>query len=313
MFFSKNNIKSAIITGPTGAVGVALINELIRKGIVVYCVCHKASTRLNNIPNNSLVHVVFCDMNEYSQLPNMIGERVDAFFHFAWNGTYGASRNDDVAQIKNIEYTMEAVKVAKKLSCKVFVGAGSQSEFGPTNEIKHPYDYCNPDNLYGAAKLSAMKMGKVLAKQFNIRFIWCRIFSLFGPCDGPYTMVMSSITKMLNGEVCKFTKGDQIWDYIYSKDAAKAFRLVAESGKDGSIYCFASGQTRRLKEFIESMHSIVNPKSEIQLGAIPYYDHQAMNLTADISNLKEDTGFEPMFSFEAGIRDLVFEMNKKKQ
>ena len=304
-------LKNVVITGPTGAVGVALIRELLNHGSTVYAVCHKNSKRIGNIPSSEKVHIVECNLDSIGDWVDMIPHSIDAFYHFAWDGTYGQSRNDAETQCRNIVDSMEACRVAKELGCKVFVGAGSQSEYGPSDRMKGPKDVCLPDNFYGAAKLATSQMTRVYCKQNGIRHIWCRIFSLFGPCDGEYTMIMSSIRKMLHKEVCDFTKGEQIWDYIYSKDAAKAFRLVGQRGIDGSVYCFASGQTRRLKEYIESMHQIVNPDCEIRFGTIPYYEHQAMNLTADISNLKKDTGFEPSYTFEEGIVDLLKELTQK--
>ena len=298
-------IKNAIITGPTGAVGVALINELINNNIKIYAVCRPNSKRINNLPKSKLVQVVECAMSDYSSLPSLINDKVDVFYHFAWDGTYGASRNDEYLQNNNILYSIDSVNVAKELGCKVYVGAGSQSEYGCTDSMKYVTDNCNPNNFYGAAKLSASYMTRVLCEKYNIRHNWCRIFSLFGPCDGDYTMIMSSVKKMLNNEECNFTKGEQIWDYIYSKDAAKAFRLVAETGKNGSIYNIASGETRLLKDYILSMHNIVNSKCKINMGSIPYYEHQPMNLTACIDNLKEDTGFNPSYTFELGIEDLI--------
>lgn len=303
-------INNAVITGPTGAVGIALINELINNGSYVYAVCHRGSKRIDNIPKHDNVKVVECDLDELNLLIDVLPHNIDAFYHFAWDGTYGESRNNVESQMMNIKYSLDSVFVAKELGCKVYIGAGSQSEFGHSNNQKGPKDYCDPDNFYGAAKLSAAHMTRVYCKQFGIRHIWCRIFSLFGPYDGSYTMIMSSINKMINNEECNFTKGEQIWDYIYSKDAARAFRLVAEKGKDGSIYCFASGQTRLLKDYIISLHQIVNPNCKINIGLIPYYEHQAMNLSADVSNLKEDTGFEPKYTFEEGIKDLLNDILK---
>ena len=118
-------------------------------------------------------------------------------------------------------------------------------------------------------------------------------------------MVMGSIKKMLHGERVQFTKGDQVWDYIYNKDAARAFRLVAEKGKNGSIYCLGTGQTRLLREFIFAIRDAVNPQLEVGIGELPYYPNQVMHLEADISNLTEDTGFVPMYTFEQGIRETV--------
>lgn len=304
-------MKKAVVTGPTGAVGVALINELISNDYFVFAICHKSSNRINNIPKSKFVKIIFADLNELLTTENEI-ENSDVFFHLGWQGTFGDSRNDFSLQNDNIKYALDSVMLANNLHCKSYIGVGSQSEYGPTNTKKYPDGPCFPDNFYGAAKLSASYMTRVLCNKFGIRHNWCRIFSLFGPCDGPYTMIMSSINKMINNEVSKFTKGEQIWDYIYSKDAALAFRLIAEKGINNQIYCIASGEIRKLKDYIISLHDIVNPNSVIEIGAIDYYPHQAMNLSVDITNLKNDTGFMPKYTFEEGIMDLLIEMKLRK-
>ena len=88
-------------------------------------------------------------------------------------------------------------------------------------------------------------------------------------------------------------------------DAARAFRLVAERGKDGSIYCLGSGKSRKLKDYIKSMRDLVDPKLEIGIGEIDYYPGQVMKLDVDISNLTEDTGFKTKYSFEDGIKETI--------
>lgn len=298
-------IKKAIITGPTGAVGVSLICELIQQGVHVTAVCRPHSKRISSIPKNELVDVVECGVENLLSLKELLPHDYDAFYHFAWDGTYGDTRQNLHLQVKNVLYTLDAVEVAADLGCKVFVGAGSQSEFGHIEGVLHPYMPCNPDNGYGIAKLDAGRMSRLQCQKYGIRHEWCRIVSLYGPYDGDYTMVMGSIKKMLRGERVQFTKGDQVWDYIYNKDAAKAFRLVAEKGKDGAVYCFGTGKTRRLSDFILAIRDAVNPELEVGLGELPYYPNQVMHLEADISNLTEDTGFMPQYTFEQGIRETV--------
>ena len=298
-------IKKAIITGPTGAVGVSLIQELIAQKIHVTAVCRRGSKRMDAIPRHPFVEIVECNLNELKILSDKLLHDYDVFYHFAWDGTYGETRQDLYLQANNIIYTLDAVHLAADLGCKVFVGAGSQSEFGHVEGVLHPDMPCNPDNGYGIAKLDAGRMSRLECQKFGIRHEWCRIVSLYGPYDGMHTMVMSGISKMLQGERPQYTKGDQVWDYIYSKDAARAFRLVAEKGKDGAIYCFGTGKTRQLKDYILAIRDAVNPKIEIGMGELPYYPNQVMHLEADISNLTADTGFVPKYTFEEGIRETV--------
>ena len=65
-------MKRAIITGPTGAIGNALINVLIENGVEVIAVCRANSKRVANIPNSKLVRVVECDLCNLSMLPSLI-------------------------------------------------------------------------------------------------------------------------------------------------------------------------------------------------------------------------------------------------
>lgn len=303
-------IKKAIVTGPTGAVGVALINELINNDVTVFAFCRKGSKRITNIPKHERVHVLECDMSEYETIEDERLNECDAFFHLAWNGTYGAERNDFYMQQMNIKYTIDAVHLAKKCGCKVFLGTGSQSEFGHIDTIIEPHSPCNPDNGYGIAKLCAGQMSRELCNVLGIKHIWCRIVSLYGPYDAAHTMIMSSVNKMLKGEKTQFTKAEQLWDYIYSKDAARAFRMLAESGKNNEIYCIASGKNMMLKDYILQMRDCINPELEVEIGALPYYEHQVMNLKVDVSALKQDVGFECQYSFADGINDMLLEIRK---
>ena len=298
-------MKKAIITGPTGAVGVSLIWELIENGIEVTAVCRPNSRRINAIPQHPLVKVVECNVGQLTTLIKFLPHDYDAFFHFAWDGTYGNTRQDTVLQSSNILHTLDAVHVAHHLHCKVFVGAGSQSEFGHIEGKLHPDLPCKPDNGYGIAKLAAGMLSRLECQKLGIRHEWCRIISLYGPYDGEYTMVMSGILKMLRGERPQYTLGEQVWDYIYSKDAARAFRLVAENGTDGAVYCFGSGKTRLLREYITAIRDAIDENIEIGIGELPYYPNQVMNLESDISNLTSDTGFVPQYSFEKGIAETV--------
>lgn len=298
-------LKKAIVTGPTGSVGISLINELIQNGVYVTAICRRQSTGLEDLPKSDLVSVIECNIDEYSGLTGIIENDYDAFFHLAWDGTYGTSRMDFTRQTRNVIYALDAVDLANVAGCKVFVGAGSQSEFGNVNGILHPYMQCSPTTGYGVGKLTAGQMTRLKCQEYGIRHEWVRIVSMFGPHDRDFTLIVGSIYKMLRGERVQFTKGEQIWDYIYNKDAARALRLVAEKGKNAAIYCCGTGQTRRLKEFILSVRDAVDPSLKIGIGELPYYPNQVMHLEADISNLVEDTGFIPEYSFEEGISETV--------
>ncbi|MBD5137879.1 MAG: NAD-dependent epimerase/dehydratase family protein [Ruminococcus sp.] len=296
-------MKSAVITGATGAIGTALINNFISKEIRVLVLTREDSTRNSRIPKSPFVEVMYCSLADLHNFKTD-GE-YDVFYHLAWGGTFGSARNDMYLQNKNVEYALDAVSAAKRLGCKVFIGAGSQAEYGRVEGILKPDTPAFPENGYGYAKLCAGQMTRDLAHQLGLRHIWVRILSVYGPNDGDDTMVMSAVKKLKNGEIPQFTKGEQNWDYLYSGDAAEAFALLGEKGKDGMVYVLGSGKARPLSEYIEDIRSVAAPEGRVGLGAIPYGEKQVMFLCADISALRNDTGWEPLMEFKDGIENII--------
>ncbi len=306
--------KRIIITGPTGAIGMALIEKCIEENINVTAICHKGSARITQIPQDRRVCVVEADLSDLRQLQKKdIGlsetEKGDIFYHFGWAGTTGEARNDMPLQIRNIQYTIDAVEFAKRAGCDTFVGAGSQAEYGRVEGLLTAATPVFPENGYGMAKLCAGHMSRQCCEALGMRHIWARILSVYGPYDGQGSMVMSAIHRLVKGERAGFTLGEQMWDYLYSGDAANAMLLMGQKGMHGKTYVLGSGQVQALREYILQIRKEVeNQKGiagEAVFGEIPYGEKQVMYLGADITELKQDTGFEPKVAFDEGIRTTV--------
>ncbi|MBO5883014.1 MAG: NAD(P)-dependent oxidoreductase [Clostridia bacterium] len=295
----------AVITGATGAIGRALIDEMIERGFEILVLCRAASPRSATLPKSPLVKIIDCPLSVMESYVPRENEKYDVFFHFAWEGTTGGSRNDMYLQNQNVKYTLDAVALAKRFGCHTFIGAGSQAEYGRVEGKLNGETPTFPENGYGMAKLCASEMSRVMCEKEGMRHIWTRILSVYGPHEGEYSMVGATIRRLMAGERPSFTPAEQIWDYMYSGDIAKAMVALAESGKHGRIYCLGSGQPRKLSEYIEMIRDAVDPKAELGIGDVPYAPKQVMYLCADISALKEDTGYVPSTPFEEGIAKTV--------
>ena len=298
-------MKSVIISGATGAIGMALIRKLLEENIKLLVLCRKNSPRIQQIPEDPRIDICYCGLNEFNLLQNDSGVKYDVFYHFAWDGTFGSARNDIELQYRNVKYALDAVNLAHRFGCHTFVGAGSQAEYGRVEGELRPETPAFPETGYGIAKLCAGQMTRELCRQHKMRHIWTRILSVYGPYDGADTMVMSTIRKFVNGEIPLFTKGEQIWDYLYSGDAANALYLLGKQGMNGKVYLLGSGEARPLKDYILDIRDAVNPKMALELGALPYSEKQVMHLSADISELINDTRISTFTSFQDGIRETI--------
>ena len=293
-----------IITGATSFIGVHVIKECIIKDYEVYAVIRPNSVNLSRLPKSDKIHVVELEMGDYDRLVKCIGS-ADAFVHLAWDGARVPHRDNAEMQLKNYECAIEAMNVAIKLGCQVFLGSGSQAEYGKMDGPVDESYPCNPITEYGKAKLKTCCVLSNLAEENNMRFIWTRIFSIYGRYDYKGTLVMSCIDKMRRNETMQMTACTQLWDYMYVSDVARALVGLVHNKKINGIYNIASGNIRPLKYFVEEIKSILGSKSVVDYGAIPYGIAGPVNLQPDVRKIQKELGYSPKYEFREGICEML--------
>lgn len=291
-----------VITGATGMIGLALI-ELLKEEHELILIIRPNSNNNKKIPKHPNILKIECDNSNLLSLKNKI--KGDFFFHLAWSNTYGLNnRNDVYSQLKNIQYTLDATKLAYHIGCKCFVGAGSQAEYGVQNIKLTEQSLINPQTGYGIAKYTAGKLSRLLSQKLGIKHCWTRILSVYGPGE-THTLIGSLINSIINNQEFNTTRAEQTWNYIYSKDCANALYEIALNGKNGECYLIASEEEKTLKEYILEVRNQINPNFKINFGKREYNPDQVMYLSADITKLKNDTKFEIKYTFEEGISETI--------
>lgn len=279
-----------VITGATSFIGIELAKYLVGKGNDIIAVCRPNSNGLKDLPKE--VDVIFLDMADYSSLDEKI-KKADVFINLAWMGTSHGKRDDASIQKDNIRFSLAAMEAAKKMGCKLFVESGSQAEYGITQNVQNEDMLCNPLTEYGKAKLIVKEKGFELAEKIGIKYAHLRIFSLFGENDHPWTLVMSSIHKMLKDETVDLTLCNQNWNFLYVKDAVLQICALCDYAVDSSdyiheVYNIASEDTRKLKDFVEEIKQLTHSTSKLEYGAIKA--ENVVSLQPSISKLKKDIG-----------------------
>ena len=298
-------MKKAFLTGASGPLGSALADYLVGQGIAVTATVHPGSKRKPQMRQADKIEFVECDLSELRTLAAKLRGRYDAFFHLAWETATREITADPLVQARNIQYTLDAAQLASNLGCKVFVGAGSQAEYGRVDGLMGTETPANPETSYGIAKYAAGQLSRKLCEAAGLRHCWGRLLSLYGPLDRETTAVMYVISSLLKREKPALTCAEQLWDYIYSVDAARAFYLIAEKGKHGAAYPVGSGQARPLREYFEIIRDNIDPRLPLGIGEVPYPNGVITSLRSDISTLTKDTGFVPEYSFESGIKETI--------
>lgn len=282
-----------LITGATGFIGGALCREMLLAGHEVTALVRPGSPKRAKLPAG--VAVVELDLHGLAELQG----GYDVFYHLAWNGSSGDARDDFNIQQTNIGYTVEAVKAARRCGCFRFVGAGSQAEYGVVKGICTEETAPDPFTFYGAAKLAAYHMGKILARGLGLSFVWPRIYSVYGVGEN-YTVLSYVMDALLKGDEPGLTACENMWDFLYITDCAAALRLLGEHKFAEGVYNVSHGAPGRLREFIESVRKIVDRKGRLRFGAKPSDPLRTFWLEPDISRIRA-LGMTASIGFESGI------------
>ena len=148
------------MTGGTSGIGLALIRKLLDENVEILMLRRKETSRDMELPEHELLHVEYCALEELKEYQPQ--GSYDVFFHLGWAKTSQEERKNMMLQIKNVEYSCEAVKLAHRCGCHTFIGAGSQAEYGRHNEKLKDDTLCTPESPYGIMKLCCCHATRIL-------------------------------------------------------------------------------------------------------------------------------------------------------
>jgi nucleoside-diphosphate-sugar epimerase len=201
----------------------------------------------------------------------------------------------------NIASTVQLAQLASRIGCRAFVGTGSQAEYGPQNRRLAECAATTPTTLYGAAKLAAYHFCRVTLANSGVRLAWMRIFSCYGPKDNPGWLIPGLIESLLNRRCMPLTGGEQMWDYLYAPDAARAIALAGTCERAAGVFNVGSGTVVPLRTVVESIRDQLDPSLPLAFGEVPYQRDQVMHLQADVRKLRHATGWKAETRLNDGL------------
>lgn len=287
-------------------IGIALLRLLKQCGYEPVAVIRPKSAR------KGLLEALFpelmlleCELGEIGRL-KLPGNSYDVLFHLGWSSDFPDSRYHLDGQMQNVKYCNFAAELAARYSCEAYLCVGSQAECGVVCKPITPYTQENPMTAYAEAKCAAYAATKEFCQQNGINHYWPRLLSAYGPYDRDTTMIMACIRACREQRMLELTPAEQIWDYVYAEDVAKALLAIAEKGDPNKKYPIASGKGRALKDYIADIGDVMGyPQILDGIGKKGYAKNQVMYLVGDIDELCQDTGVSMAHKFRHGLIETV--------
>lgn len=295
-------MRKAVVTGSNGFIGTALCKELALRGTEVIAIVKDEGEDISNIVHLPGLKIVYCDLAGFKNLADFIPDRdVDVVYHLAWVGSAGPLRGDSDVQTRNVQYACDTAKACAAMGCKRIVFASSIMEY-ELGAMMATDVTPGINTLYSSAKMAADYMARAVAGSLGVEYVRAVISNIYGPGEVSPRMVNTSLRKLILGEHCAFTSGEQLYDFIYITDAARMFVAIGEDGVPNRTYYMGSPSPRPLREFLCEMRDQVDPAAEIGLGELPFHGVSLAYNEFDIDAVRKDTGFVPAVSFAEGIR-----------
>lgn len=292
------------VTGGTGFIGAAFVLLAVEAGHDVTVLARgEIPWRLQSVLGR--IRLVRGTLRDQETIVRAMDEvSPDGVVHLGWSGVSGKERNDP-AQVDNIGWSVRLLGSASAAGARFFVSTGSQAEYGPKGGVISPSAETNPTTLYGECKLATYRVLAKLTELSHVRLVWIRVFSTYGPGDHPYWMIPGLIRALLKGEKPSLTLGEQKWDFLHVTDAARAILAACETEGAQGIFNLGSGLAPPLRDTVQMIRNLVDPRLPLGLGEVPYLQDQVMHLEADTARLVNELGWRPRVPLADGLAETV--------
>jgi CDP-glucose 4,6-dehydratase len=302
---TEGDRKRIFITGATGFLGCEISRQLLTRGHECAALIRRpvAQTRLAPLSQRlSLIHGNMFSPESYAEA--LAAFRPDVVIHSAWQRAAGA-HCDEVGQLDNAAAAARLFEEAIACGAKTIIAVGSQAEYGPKAGAVAETARAEPTTLYGIAKLAACQSMTRMARAAGVRGVWGRVFSLYGPGDDDRRIMSMLIHAFRAKRSPDLTPCEQIWEFTHVCDAAHAIVMLLETPTADGIFNIGSGDATPLRDVVLKIRDRLAPRVEPLFGGIPYRQDQIMHLQADISRIRNVTGWSPKIPLDAGLEETI--------
>ncbi|MFZ3132984.1 MAG: NAD-dependent epimerase/dehydratase family protein, partial [Desulfosporosinus sp.] len=211
----------------------------------------------------------------------------------------------------NIKGTLNMMEAARQNKVKKFIYASSSSVYGDEPDLpKREGKEGNLLSPYALTKSANEEYGKLYAKLYGLDTYGLRYFNVFGKRQDPngaYAAVIPKFIKQLMNEEKPVINGDgkQSRDFTYIDNVIEANLKACKASHEaaGQAYNIAFGSREYLIDIYNELSKALGKDTEPIYGPVRAGD--IMHSNADISKARELLGYDPVWSFEQGIKAAI--------
>ena len=321
----KRNI---LVTGGAGFIGSHVVRLLVRKYPEYRIVNLDALTYAGNLenlkdiedcPNYVFVKEDICDHEAVSKI--FAKYEIDGVIHLAAESHVDRSIADPFIFAKtNVIGTLTLLHVARAywtdskeyrfyhVSTDEVYGALKMDGTFFTEDTRY-----DPHSPYSASKASSDHFVRAFHDTYGLPTVISNCSNNYGPYQFPEKLIPLFINNIRKGKPLPvYGKGENIRDWLYVEDHARAIDLIFHEGRDGETYNIGGFNEWKnidlIKVMIDTADRLLGNPPGHSLGLITYVKDRAghdLRYAIDSRKLHEELGWEPSLQFEEGIEKTI--------
>jgi nucleoside-diphosphate-sugar epimerase len=296
-----------LVTGGAGFIGSHLAEELERRGERVRVADSLITGHRRNLAHLRSVEFVEGDLADLEVARTAV-DGVDYVLHQAAIPSVPRSVSDPITSNRaNIDATLNVLVAARDAGVKRLVYAGSSSAYGDTPTLPKREDMpTDPLSPYALQKFVGEQYLRLFTRLYGLETVTIRYFNVFGPRQDPssaYSGVISLFAmRMLEGRAPTIQgDGGQTRDFTYVANVVDGvLRACTAPGASGEVINVAVGGRISINDLCATMATVLG--STVKPEYTPPRAGDVRDSQADITRARTLLGYEPLVSFEEGLR-----------
>lgn len=325
-------MQTILVTGAAGFIGSAVCRYLRREGLarvigvdsLTYAGSRESIGILANDPLFSLVVADITDVSSMTQI--FVKTAPDAVIHLAAETHVDRSIDNPSDFLRtNVVGTFSLLETVRAFlpylpadrrekfrflhvsTDEIYGSLGQDGAF--TEETPQA-----PNSPYAASKAASDHFVRAWHHTYGLPVLISNCSNNYGPLQFPEKLIPLCITKALHGEAIPvYGKGENVRDWLYVEDHARALYLILTRGRVGERYNIGGACEKRN---IDIIHQLCDLMDEMMPNSL-YHPHRNLisfvkdrpghdyRYAMDFSKLTKELGWSPETSFETGLRSTV--------
>lgn len=310
-----------LVTGGAGFIGSNIADYLLKQGHFVRVLDNFSSGKEENLEfakglGKDKFELIDGDIRDKTACEKAC-EGMDYCLHQAALRSVPKSLEDPLSYNDvNINGILFILQAAAKKKLKRLVFASSSSIYGDTDRFPQREDHLplliSP---YALSKLTGEYYCRIFAQFFGMETVCLRYFNVFGPhqaLDDEYAVVIPKFIYCLLHDQPPpiFGTGQQSRDFTFIENVISAnYRAATTPGIKHEVFNVANGKDNTVLQVVALLNKIIG--KDIAPQYLPVRPGDVFRTWADISKISSRIGYQPLVSFEEGLRRTVEYFRKK--